>query len=789
MRETHANQTWPVNWASAARLAISPATLPSDARLAPHRMLDRLAALAHAADGGATGGADAFREAVRDLTAAVPLPTRDPGPSGPAQADPYRRGLPTLIDHAGLNALNVAAARLAGRDGTSLVLGLTLAALAAEAGLQSAGYLADRALLGGGGGIATRSGAGTAAKCVKLLDNLMEFEEYNFPLPVPDGPVIWTTGIEAVEVTDPCGAGATLVIHGHGFGTAAPPGVGVVAARWDHEDLAVRYGAVQVISWSDTAVTVKLGADSVSGSVAFANVAWIRAYDDAVKDRNKRVAQKMHQAGCPGYAPSAHTQIWGLWSETPPAGAANTYAAGVPHLEAELIPFGPQEMWSGDQLHLTTSQAFTLRWQTVNADTVTLRATGGATSMLAAAGQPTPATVGTDGYLPLTASSRPTVAGITLEASNAGCGTVQATLTMMITGPPLRSPALTVLQSLPGGNVDVIPFSGGELLNPGSGPSIPLVGQKRTVVRVEWWTAIRQLPIGESMTAEAELEVTGPLGVGQSSIVLRPSKTTGELQAPTKLQLTSKRPFASIAEFDQWVTAGGRPETFNFVLPPDLCVGDVALEVTLRAWNSAGRVWTSTASTVVKFHARRRIRIRYRPHDVPGQPAPTNAVCEEVLRAAAAMLPIPDPQLFRIPGEANTAGGQLIEDLRALRGGTETPQWREEIWLVIGPAGVGGYAPGQWTGATDATALTTAHEIGHLFSQNHLRLCNLANSPGEDDPALFPDSGKVRVVGWDAYGDQDVRDATDIMMRSYCPEPTWPSPERWRRVFKNLGPS
>ncbi|TDB86983.1 hypothetical protein E1264_16090 [Actinomadura sp. KC216] len=369
----------------------------------------------------------------------------------------------------------------------------------------------------------------------------------------------------------------------------------------------------------------------------------------------------------------------------------------------------------------------------------------------------------------------------------------------MITGPPLRSPDLTVLQSLPGGNVDVIPFSGVELVSPGHGPSIPLVGQKRTVVRVEWWTAIRQVPAGEPITAEAQLEVTGPLGVGQSSVVLRPSLNTADPQPPAKLQLTSQRPFASTTEFEQWVAAGGSPETFDFVVPPGLCVGDVALQVTLRAWNPEGEVWTSQAGTVVKFHPRRHVKIRYRPHDRPAYtdsdgvthayiPAPDDEECMAVLRDAATMLPIPDPEIIRIPGEADTAAGHLIEDLRELRGGTETPQWREEIWLVVGPAGVGGYAPGQWTAATDATALTTAHEIGHLFDQNHLRLCSLSMDPGSDDPAYFPDSGDVRVIGWDVYGDHDVRGARDLMVRTYCPEPTWPSPERWRRVFLKLGP-
>ncbi|TDB86984.1 hypothetical protein E1264_16095 [Actinomadura sp. KC216] len=401
MRDTRPNPIWPVDWTSAGRLDISLENLPSEPRLAAHRMLDRLAALAHAADGGATDGADAFRETVRDLATAS-WPTRDPGPTGPA----YRGGVPTLIDHTGLNALHVAAARLAGPDGSALVLRLTLAALTAEAEILGDGYLTDRAFLGGGGSggaprRAARGGAATAAKCVKLLDNLIEFEDYNFPLPVPDGPVSWTTGIESVEVIGPCDSTPTLVVHGHGFGAAAPPGVSVIAPRWNEAELTVEYRPVQVVGWTDTAVTVRLGADAVGGGLAFADVGWISAYNQAVKDRNRRVARKMHQAGCPGYGPSAHAQIWGEWSGKPPVTAANTYAAGPPHLSAELTPSGAREMWSDDQLHLGIGQAFTLGWKAVNADTVTLRATGEAGAILAAAGQAAPAAVGAEGHLPL----------------------------------------------------------------------------------------------------------------------------------------------------------------------------------------------------------------------------------------------------------------------------------------------------------------------------------------------------------------------------------------------------
>ena len=214
---------------------------------------------------------------------------------------------------------------------------------------------------------------------------------------------------------------------------------------------------------------------------------------------------------------------------------------------------------------------------------------------------------------------------------------------------------------------------------------------------------------------------------------------------------------------------------------------------------------------VEDFHQRRRVRIRYRPWGwtvnlpppMPGQPppqptpAPTDAQCESALRGVGSLLPIPDPEIVRLSGAAYDAGTnstitealwfektlQFVADVKA----GKNPKLEDEIWLAVGAAGTGGYAlpdpAPTWTATTDATARTTAHEIGHLFQQNHLMLCGTTG----DNPASFPNNGNVGVTGWDMWNNAVVRGATDIMMRTYCPEPTWISPERWRRIFLKVG--
>jgi hypothetical protein len=188
------------------------------------------------------------------------------------------------------------------------------------------------------------------------------------------------------------------------------------------------------------------------------------------------------------------------------------------------------------------------------------------------------------------------------------------------------------------------------------------------------------------------------------------------------------------------------------------------------------------------------------------------------LRAAGSLLPIPDPEIVRLSGPAFDAGNnnKLIETIwghrimlfiaEKLAG--KNPELRDEIWLVVGPqtvegstllpngqtvpngvlvptnAGVGGYAPewAPWTAATAVLATVTAHEIGHLAQQRHVNLCNA----GGDAPSSLPNNGNVGTIGWDMWNNVPVRGAIDLM--SYCWAQAWISPERWRRIFLQIGP-
>ena len=363
--------------------------------------------------------------------------------------------------------------------------------------------------------------------------------------------------------------------------------------RWDEDTAATVYRTVTVVSWSDTQVVVRLGRDAVSGVVAFADIAFIRIYNLWADGENERVSAAMRAAGCPGYAPPASPIIWPHWTEIPAHAPVAAYAAGVSRIVAEITlePVGtPPARWSNDTVHLETGQTFWVLWRTVNADTAELRGTGPASQVLVAAGHAASGITGTSSSAKLVAPAQPAVLEFTLEASNAACGAAQLPLRLVVTGPALQPVAIVVQQSLPGGDVDVVPgdIAGSgfisEALKPPDGLSIPLVAQKRSVAQIDWWTAFPQVPVAEFLTAEASLRMSGP-AIPWSGVTLRPGTSTANpppTAADPPVALRSGRPFSSVLEYGQWIAqnVNNNPATFNVVLPAELCIGQITLEAT-----------------------------------------------------------------------------------------------------------------------------------------------------------------------------------------------------------------
>ena len=831
--DVHGSDTawrWPVRWQAAAKAAAlygrSADALLDEPNLAAHRLLEHLAAFAidtrlDAAQGDArlADAIEALLHAAPWLLETAPTPAKEkPAPRNAPEAPAFVARMHEAIDERGVGSLIIAARRACGSRGVRAVIGLANTALAAEQWLPAFGKECDAALhadlarLGGAtaadaplqAGLWQRlnararttaeSGIGQQARCFELFAELTFGAEQERP--APSGALIWSTGIERVEVVDPCGEAPRLTIHGRSFGASAPAGVGVVAPTWDELSGERMYRPVPVLEWSDTRVVAQLHAAHVAGVAAFVNKAFLA--EDAAWNRrfSDTIAETMRRGRCPGFGGPSPPLLWDPPSLTPPPTPAAEYTTGAPQIHVELVrnPAGTAlPFWAGASVHLMGGEPMRIVWRCANAERGLLRPVNAtATQMLLAAGQAPGGVDGTRGDVPLVAPAVASVAEFVIEATNSSCAK-SISVHAVVTGAAFGTPSITVLQSLPGGDVAVTGSGSSEALSGGGVRSIPLVAGKRSVVRIDWWPALPQVPAGqEPIRALAQLHLHGH-DQGTFGITLRPGESTADEPAVSSAERLSGPPFESSAAYQQWIDAGNEPATFNVVIPAEFCRGEVLLEAEITAF-TPGRQWTVSSARWVTFHHRRRVRLRYRPWGFtvnlpPGQaaqPAPTDAQCETAIREGCRLLPFADPEIVRVPGAPGDAGtsSTLVEDLHALRPSVGS----DEIWFVVGPVGTGGVAVGwaPWTGAAEATPVVVAHEIAHMFSQNHLNLCGATDG---DPPQSIQDNGAVLVSGWNLRNNAPVRGATDLMadLCRTTGRRVWMSPERWRRIFLAVG--
>jgi hypothetical protein len=815
---------WPVRWELLAceptsYLAAQP-DFQTRPELAAHRQLDKLGALTIASARGSAEALEKFAKAIDAMILRAPKlaeQTRLSKHYRDASNDDYgckHAGTQletSLINWTGVNSIIAAAFRARGKTGADTVRELCLTALEAETLFSvaiekgSESSVADTqpvALLEGDeldrlNSLLVRAetlrvrAAPSSARCFQLLDQLML--DIGQSSPQPPARLTWIDGISSVEVIEPCSNNPKLVIHGSGFGAVQPGNVGVIAPFLDFETKFLIYRQIPVTSWSDTRVEIAPSSGVISGSLSFADSHFLSEYELWAMSANRTINIQMQGEGCPGYNSARPTEVWPSYYPVAPSPSPMTsYQLGRPNISIEIYrdPISvPAKYWDSNSVHMNAGDAFNVIWKTSNALLAILRPVNAAAAqVLAASGFPDTGIVGTSGQARLVSPGRAQILEFALTAASTSCGTTNKPLRVVVTGSALKPAEVKVFQGLAGGDVDVLNNEGIETLSGGAADSIPLVAEKRTVVQIDWWLAIPQIPVGEQVFAVAELEVTNHSAWPSLSGILKPGQSTAEDPPTSSVTLYSGPPFDTIDAYNQWIQANNNPQTFNVVVPAEWCKWESTFTATITVFSPGQLAWTVKASKRVKFHRRRRVRIRYRRHTIPGQQPPTTDAALQAIRNAASLLPIPDPEISVLGNDPAAPSNGYIEDMFAERGGAPTPQWRDEIWLVVGPVGVGGFADisrWPWIAATDATGLTTAHEIYHMFNQNHLNLCNLTDG---DDPTTFPNGGNVPVTGWDMWNNAVVRNARDIMVRTYCPEPTWISPERWRRVFLQVGP-
>lgn len=854
---------WPVQWRNnplfAADNEKGHSVLLNDPRFAAHRILDRLSVLAWEISNNQARN-DEFSQSLSQILESAPwllaiaqrtqrnvkaVRGSDKNHAG-GEATEMNDG---LIDGGGIAVLLTVACVTAGTLGAAVVIGLLVVAVSNELLMLRArksgdeGQQSDLKLLADAfySSLVPRQQVAMKADMQDLgssrifsdeLSHVMTLKDlpshyhlllscaqelqqlildYAEPPPSdPMGSVFWTTGIQSITVTNPCwrlGPRSTMTINGQGFGATPPPGVGVMIDAWDPEKGETVRIQVGASTWSDIQITLPLPPDVVSGTMTFANVDWIQSYDAWVDRENERVWKILKSSACAGTSPPPNLVIRQHWFQnltiTAPEAA---YKAGRAQVAVKInYAVGAPLLWRPGSFLLKPGDVFSLSWQAVNSTNVTLSATGGAAAILLAAGQSVPVQLAQNGQIWLTVPNNPQphadILAFVFEASN-DCNRPGESSVVQVNGvligPALGPMRLNVMQSLPGGDFSLVSIAGQETIT-GPRETIPLIADKRSVVRIDWWPAFPQVPVGEELVARASVSV----GFWTFQSTLFPSANTSGSQDPT-LELRSGQPFWSLNDYDFWVAGGNDPQMFNIVLPAELCRASLTLTASVEARSPGTGAggddirWSAAATVTVQFHPRRSVRIKYRPFSEParGLSAPTLQDCEIAIRREISMLPIPDPYIAMIPGGTVVQDFNLGQEMIDYRTGTHGPYdstWRDEIWLLVGSSPGGGvaYLPpaapyNAWCAAASVDVTNLAHEICHLFNQAHLNLPPFG-PPGGEDPATFPDFGRVVPGGWDLYNNEAKRGKVDLM--TYWPtDMRWMSPERWKRVFLEVGP-
>jgi hypothetical protein len=612
------------------------------------------------------------------------------------------------------------------------------------------------------------------------------------PPPQPPAPpllAVWNTGITRVTVGGPC-AGETITITGSGFGATQPANTVLLLPTLDG------CRVVAPASWSNTRITAVLPVRVASGPVGFGNKAYIDAYNAWVARMNELVAQLNGLFCQPIKRPLVPP-----FGMCPPSTAINTIRAGV----AEIVAFTANN--EGATV-LDNGEPLTLRWTVRNAGTVTItRDTSGAPAFGGSGTLVTPLLTGSHAFGPV-AHTGPAEWRYTLTITGACGGAVSRTVRVYTSKPPLlRIGALQVTQSIQT-----------------STHAVKMVGSKPTVVRV-----LVQHGLG-GWGGNTVPNVTGRIRMNRGG-------WSGWIDAaPANTRPMQATPGTSITVVGS-PTLNTTTDTLNFMLPVSWASGTASYQVEVRVngygavGGFAGHTEVVTRNTVsITYQRRRTLQFRYVRVNWNGAGAASVAQCIDTLRGAVPMLPTPTAGIAAVPGagvENRTSGTSvaqiaaerrdMLDDFDDLHNcsfweeitewlGSDCPDEDGTIWVLI----PGNFQRGEaydipsnvcYTPPTDGPY--AAHELSHCLGQTHVRLpATGSNAPsGGDAASAWPNGAILADVPFDTAGTAGSgaganpralaltpgAGVADVMTYWGTPNNTWPMPERWDRLWTEIG--
>jgi hypothetical protein len=597
--------------------------------------------------------------------------------------------------------------------------------------------------------------------------------------PLPDSTFV--SGIDSIAPPTAC-AGSVVTIHGSGFGSTQQPHIVVVIGA----------APVEVVSWSDTAIEIRIPNNFTSGCVGFR---------DENAESERRALHRRNQDRLRDLAAGLRCLGTGVALPNVPYSPAAPECTGTNHFTAPLPVIDYFLVNGRPHLTVTPGTDLTLTWQLSNATEVRLRRTsvaGPAIDELNPAGNAR--------ALGPFEGDRPVGAVYELVATNP-CGTVRRNVSVLLRSRPnLSILGVEVIQSI----------QRFDLANPAQNNSVRLVARKRTLARVYVDSGIRD---GFNYTGASDgqnlLEVTGELTVipaagGQGTSAGRPINR--DPAGPDGVVRAG--PARNILR-------GGLHYTLNFDLPLNQLVGDVRLDV--RVWATGGGAqfggfggWqASDSGTVVKFHPVRDVNlVRVLVKDnKKGVGPPSAADYGNDVWEALTRFPISDFGLnfFVLPGKdpletdydytQRTSWSELMDDLVDLADCVDD-DGRNLIWTALLPReslpenatelglifGMGDDVPPPPHCASVVGGDLFAHELGHTFAVDHAPCGLPANETPDprlpadtEDIGMHMQASPVRLVN---AGTKEIE--------SYCrssakqQDTKWSSIALWDIIFDQL---
>jgi IPT/TIG domain len=596
----------------------------------------------------------------------------------------------------------------------------------------------------------------------------------------------WADSITSLSPAVVC-EGELLTIHGN-FTPTKPPNVSVIIGNQD----------VPVVSWSATAIVIRIPADQSSGCVGFRDENKENARRAEFAERQGEVGGLLEGLGCLAIAPPLRA----AWLEVPyfassaPCTPFNFFAGSKP----TIVYF---RVNGAEEVTVEPGTGLTLTWEVAQAETVRIRLISPSGPACNLELHPVlPATTGRiQGSQNLGAfnGSTPVVATYELTALNrctsilpgVGAPPPKATVTVRLR----RTPALKIA------NVEVVQT----IQTAANG--VPLVARKRTIVRVSVDSGLTDgFDFGGG--ANTLPGVTGGLTLwsGASPITSVTPLNPGEV--------VTAKPVAQInrATFN---------DTLNFELPFPVLNG--TLTVGVRVWVKdpsvgSGAGWfDQNQATLANFQQRpTRDVVRVLIADgKQGFLAPSAAAFDTSLQGARTRYPIaedgfvihlaPGNEVITTtrdltnPANNNEGWSDLLEDLDDLA--DDYDEHVKFIWAGLVPTvpayrlnGIANSMNERWWPLEDddkrmlaqaAVGGTFPHEMGHTFGLAHSNNC----LPAGEAPDSRLTSGSTEDVGLDVPTQTTIPAGRgDIMSyrgdSSSCPGATrWPSIAFWNVMF------